>query len=181
MDKNLSEYLAANINKLSLTNEPIEIPLKDIKPHDNTVRLYNLRAAAGNFSELQNVNVKDYEWVELPPRYKPSEEFFACKVEGESMNKRIPNGSICLFRKYTGGSRNGKIVLAAHAKFQESDFGSGYTVKEYHSKKNIENDQWSHQSITLKPLSDNPKYKDIELSKDESSNLNVIGVFECVL
>jgi hypothetical protein len=51
------------------------------------------------------------------------------------MNKVIPNGSICLFRKYTGGTRNGKIVLVQHTSIQDYDFGSGYTVKEYHSKK----------------------------------------------
>jgi|ERR1035437_6472357 hypothetical protein len=97
------------------------------------------------------------------------------------MNKVIPSGSICLFRKYSAGSRNGKIVLAQHYSIQDSEFGSGYTVKEYHSIKNTENDQLSHQSITLKPRSINPEYKAIELSEDESSSLKVIGIFECVL
>ncbi|MNR53481.1 hypothetical protein D3C85_1735030 [compost metagenome] len=64
---------------------------------------------------------------------------------------------------------------------QDADFGAGYTVKEYHSKKNTTNDEWSHQSITLKPLSYNMEYNDIELVDDELENLRVIGIFECVL
>ena len=119
--------------------------------------------------------------IEVPSRYKASSDLFACKVEGESMNKVIPNGSICLFRKYTGGSRNGKIVLVEHTSLQDPETGSGYTVKEYHSKKNVDDDQWSHQSITLKPLSNNEGYMDIELGDDELSGLKVVGTFECVL
>jgi hypothetical protein len=97
------------------------------------------------------------------------------------MNKIIPNGSICMFRKYTGGSRDGKIVLVEHTSIQDPDFGSGYTVKEYRSKKEVTQDFWSHQSITLKPISNDSSFEDIILEDDELSSLKVIGVFECVL
>jgi hypothetical protein len=97
------------------------------------------------------------------------------------MNKIIPNGSICLFLKYSAGSRNGKIVLVQHTSIQDSDFGSGYTVKEYHSIKNTGNDEWHHQSITLKPLSYDQAYEAIELDGEELNDLKVLGVFECVL
>jgi hypothetical protein len=86
-----------------------------------------------------------------------------------------------MFRKYSGGSRDGKIVLVEHTNIQDPDFGSGYTVKEYRSKKNIENDTWIHESIILKPLSNNMEYQDIILEEEELSSLKVIGVFECVL
>jgi SOS-response transcriptional repressor LexA len=138
-----------------------------------------LKVAAGNFSELQTAPNSD--WIQLPTRYRYSRDLFACKVLGESMNKVIPNGSICLFRKYTGGSRNGKIVLVKHTSIQDSDFGSGYTIKEYHSKKNMDDDQWHHESITLRPLSSNSGYRDIKIAEDELSSLKVIGVFECIL
>ena len=45
----------------------------------------------------------------------PENDYFACKIIGESMNRVIPNGSICLFKPYTGGSRNGKIVLVENS------------------------------------------------------------------
>ena len=180
-DKSLKEYFAKHISKFKIEKSITVLPLTKVIPFENCVPIYDLRAAAGAFSHLQTVNTNDYEWISLPPRYKPSTDLFACKIEGESMNKVIPNGSICLFRKYSGGSRNGKIVLVEHTSKQESEFGSGYTVKEYHSRKNIEGDQWSHQSVTLKPLTYNLEYADIELTEDESINLIVIGIFECVL
>ncbi len=148
-------------------------------PYENCIPLFDLKAAAGSFSELQTVT--DCDWITLPLQYKPSTDLFACTVVGESMNKVIPNGSICLFRKYTGGSRDGKIVLAEHYSIQDADFGSGYTVKEYRSKKNVDVDSWSHQSILLKPLSYDSGYTPIEISEDDLSSLNVIGVFERVL
>jgi hypothetical protein len=46
------------------------------------------------------------------------------------MNKVIPNGSYCSFRKYSGGSRNGQIVLVESTSLQDTDYGSCYTIKE---------------------------------------------------
>ena len=180
-DKNLREYFAKHISKFKTETTIIYLPLNKVIPFENSIPIYDLKVSAGNFSALQNVNVNDHKWIELPSRYKPSKDLFACIVEGESMNKIIPNSSICLFRKYTAGSRNGKIVIVEHTSKQESEFGSGYTVKEYNSKKNMEQDQWSHQSITLKPLSYNSEFNDIELSEDESAKIIVIAIFECVL
>lgn len=180
-DKNLKEYFEKHISKFKIEKSVTVLPLTKVMPFENSVPIYDLRAAAGAFSQLQTVNTSDYEWISLPPRYKPSTDLFACKIEGESMNKVIPNGSYCLFRKYSGGSRNGKIVLVEHTSKQESEFGSGYTVKEYHSRKKVVGDQWSHHSVTLKPLTYNSGYVDIELTEDESISLVVIGIFECVL
>jgi len=178
-DKNLREYFSQFIPKFKTEiNTPI-LQVNEVIPYVNSIPIYDLKVAAGNFSELQTVT--DCDWIALPKNHKPSSDLFACKVIGESMNKIIPNGSICLFRKYIGGSRDGKIVLVEHANIQDPDFGSGYTVKEYRSKKQVTQDLWSHHSITLKPLSENPEYNDIELSEDELSSLKVIGIFEYVL
>jgi DUF2075 family protein/SOS-response transcriptional repressor LexA/predicted GIY-YIG superfamily endonuclease len=178
-DKNLREYFSQFIPKYKTDKETVLLEDNEVIPYVNSIPLYDLKVAAGNFSELQTVD--DCEWIALPTTYKPSRDLFACKVIGESMNKIIPNGSICMFRKYSAGSRNGKIVLVEHTDIQDPDFGSGYTVKEYRSKKNTENDTWSHESIILKPLSDNMEYQKIILEKEELSSLKVIGVFECVL
>jgi hypothetical protein len=97
------------------------------------------------------------------------------------MNKRIPNGSLCLFKHYTGGSRNGKIVLVESTSIQDADFGSGYTVKEYESVKNISDSEWSHESIILKPLSTHDEYSNIVLKEDELVDFRVVGVFEKVI
>jgi len=178
-DKNLREYFSKHITKFNPEKTVLILPKINVLPYVNSVPIFDLKVAAGNFSELQTVS--DCDWVEIPPRYKPSKDLFACTVIGESMNKVIPNGSICLFRKYSGGSRNGQIVLVEHTNIQDHDFGSRYTIKEYRSKKKINDDQWSHESIILKPLSNDSEYKDIIIEADELSELKVIGIFECVL
>ncbi|MHA8087332.1 DNA/RNA helicase domain-containing protein [Aquirufa sp. Wall-65K1] len=178
-DKNLREYLSKHITKFKPEKPTLILPKSKVIPYQNSVPIYDLKVAAGNFSELQTVS--DCEWVEIPTRYKPSTDLFACTVIGESMNKVIPNGSICLFRKYSGGSRNGQIVLVEITDIQDPDFGSRYTIKEYRSKKKINGAQWSHEAIILKPLSYDSNYNDIVIEPDELSQLKVIGIFECVL
>lgn len=178
-DKNLREYFSQFMPKFKTVKETILLEDNEVIPYENSIPLYDLKAVAGNFSDLQKV--EDCEWISLPKTYKPSRDLFACKVVGESMNRIIPNGSVCMFRKYTGGSRDGKIVLVEHTRIQNPDFGSGYTVKEYRSKKKTEGELWSHESIILKPLSFDSEFQDIILEEDELSSLKVIGIFECVI
>ena len=178
-DKDLRDYFKQHVSSYKK-----EIPLRilrfdEVKPYINSVPLVDISAAAGAFSGLQKHS--DFEWVELPFNVTAKKGYFICKVEGESMNKKIPNGSYCLFQQDEGGSRNGKIVLVEHTKFQESEFGSRYTVKEYQSKKTVESDRWKHNSITLKALSTDSTYENIVLTESELEGLKVIGVFEKVL
>lgn len=177
-DPNLKEYLAKYITKFKIEKKINYLSTSKVIPFVNSIPVYDLKAVAGDFSELQNVS--GYKWIELPKQHKPSNDVFACTVIGESMNKVIPNGSLCLFKKDQGGSRNGKIVLVELTEIQE-DSGSRYTVKEYHSKKNINSDQWSHQTITLKPLSTNEDFKDIILNGEGAIELKVVGMFVGIL
>lgn len=180
-DDQLRDYLSKYI-PINEADEQVETDIlshEDVDPFENGVPLYSLKVAAGEFGDSQMV--EDLDWVKPPDRYKDLNNLFACQVIGESMNKVIPNGSICLFRKYTGGSRNGKIVLVEHSEFIDTDYGSCYTVKEYHSKKRHEGGEWEHESILLKPLSYNEDYNTIKLTNDGEGNFRVIGTFECVL
>lgn len=155
------------------------LPINEVEPYINSVPLYDIRIAAGSFSDLQqNSNI---EWIELPKPHKHSKEYFVCKVNGESMNKVIPNDSWCLFKKDNGGSRNGKIVLVQHSNIQDSDYGSGFTIKLYRSKKEVTQDSWHHESIILEPQSNNPAFKNIILKGDDLSEFKVKGVFVSVL
>lgn len=152
---------------------------ENIIPYENAIPLYDLKVAAGNFGELQQV--EDLEWITMPDKIKPSKDLFACQIIGESMNKIIPNGAFCLFRKYSGGSRNGQIVLVESTTIHDVDFGSCYTVKEYASKKQIDETGWKHQSIILKPLSTDSTYENLVLEDEDLSTFKVVGIFECVL
>jgi DUF2075 family protein len=179
-NKELRDYLKQHIETYKK-----EIPFRilrfdQVKPFVNSVPLVDISVAAGSFSDWQTPT-SDYQWIELPTNVAAKNNYFVCKVIGESMNKKIPNGSYCLFSKDEGGSRNGKIVLVELFDKQDSESGSKYTIKEYYSKKIIDENQWSHQSITLKPLSNDSIYEPIELSGDEINRLAVVGIFVCVL
>lgn len=180
-DPLLKEYFRSFIPNFNtdqiITNELSKPDV--IVPFENAIPLYDLRVAAGSFGEIQHV--EDMEWIKLPDRVQPSKDLFACQVIGESMNKIIPNGAICLFKKYSGGSRNGQIVVVENTNLQDQDFGSSYTIKEYESKKYQDENGWKHQSIILKPQSFDESYSNIELKDDEINNLRVIGVFERVI
>jgi hypothetical protein len=180
-DKALREYLASHIlpheSNFNIS-ETINIKIENSQ-FEHSVPFYNLQAAAGDFSELQTID--NNKWIELPEHVRFLEDYFACRVVGESMNKIIPNNSICLFKKYRGGSRNGRIVLAQSTEIQDNDFGSGFTVKEYSSTKISNNDSWEHQTITLKPQSHDINYHSIVLDNNTLDAFKIIGVFEMVL
>ena len=179
-DPHLKDYFSSFIPQIEPPKDkPNFLEIEDVRPFENCVPLYDLKVAAGDFGEFQHV--EDVEWIQLPERFKGSKDWFACQVIGESMNKIIPNGSYCLFKKYTGGSRNGQIVLVEHTNIQDSEFGSCYTIKEYESKKYQDAEGWKHQSIVLKPISSVDSYVNIVLTDDELTSFRVIGIFECVL
>ena len=180
-DADLRDYLSSHILPHESNSKIVESKSFRIETNqfDNSIPIYDLQAAAGDFSELQTVN--SHQWIALPEYVRFSEDYFACKVVGESMNKIIPNGSICLFKTYRGGSRNGRIVLAQSTEIQDRDFGSGYTVKEYSSTKQSNHDSWMHESITLKPLSFETNFEPIILKEDELEDFKIIGMFEMIL
>jgi DUF2075 family protein/SOS-response transcriptional repressor LexA/predicted GIY-YIG superfamily endonuclease len=147
-------------------------------PNRKTIKFYDLKIAAGTFSEQQQLEIIRY--IELKESITDHENYFACRVIGESMNKIIPNNSICLFEKYSGGSRNGRIVLVEMTDFTDADSGSNYTIKEYSSKKIISEDGWRHEEILLMPKS-NEDYQPIILRDEETIRLKIIGLFVRVL
>ena len=178
-NRELKEYLQNHIETFNK-----EIPFRvlsfdEVKPYVNSIPLVDISAAAGNFSDLQQHS--ELTWVELPFHISVKKGYFVCRVIGESMNKKIPNGSYCLFKQDEGGSRNGKIVLVESTNIHDSEFGSGYTVKEYHSNWIYSDEERKQESIVLKPLSTDPEYSSIELFEDELTNFKVVGIFEKVL
>jgi hypothetical protein len=178
-NRDLHDYLEQHI---PLHNPPLKVQAEDtvdLRPFVNAVPLYDLQVAAGRFSELQQA--ENREWVPVPDDVRVSESLYACKVVGESMNKVIPNGSVCLFRLDRGGSRNGKIVLVEHTDVIDSDSGANYTVKEYESFKVEDDSGWKHSRVLLKPNSYDEAFEVLELTEDQSSTYRVVGEFVRVL
>ncbi|HFK5507936.1 DNA/RNA helicase domain-containing protein [Elizabethkingia anophelis] len=174
---NLRLLLTQFIQPFNSSTQQNSIQISDI-PSENSIPFYDLNIAAGSFSELQEL--ENIKYIELDD-INNKDDYFACTVIGESMNKIIPNGSICLFKKYFGGSRNGLITLVEGRNITDIEFGSNYTIKEYSSKKVTDEEGWRHEEIILLPKSNDPNFKPIILRDEETIDFNVLGVFVRVL
>jgi phage repressor protein C with HTH and peptisase S24 domain len=116
---------------------------------------YSLRAAAGKF--LENQEITEEGWIEAPVDLRLGPDMFVAEIAGHSMEPRIPDGSLCVFRYGVVGSRTGRLVLA------EQRDGTGdnrYAVKRYRSEPSK-----AGKSITLESL--NREYPDWNLDPDE--------------
>ena len=95
------------------------------------------------------------DWIPAPEGLKLDSNLFVAHVTGHSMEPRIPDGSLNLFRFNPAGSRQGKIMLVE--RYGVSDETARYTIKRYTSEKRREGDEWRHTRIRLEPL--NPDYE----------------------
>jgi len=125
-----------------------------VEPFRTHVPLYSLRAAAGRLGEEMESSEED--WVRAPEGMRLDPGLFVAHVVGRSMEPRIPDGSLNLFRLNPVGSRQNKILLIQ--RFGATDETARYTVKKYTSRKVLSGeDQWRHESIRLEPL--NPEFE----------------------
>jgi SOS-response transcriptional repressor LexA len=174
--ENLYNYITQNTEKQSEDLIIEDVGSDKVKP-SFTIPLYDFYAAAGSFSEMQTDS--DFRLINSEQEYDSN--YFACKVIGESMNRRIPNASICLFKEYTGGSRNGKIVLVENRDFQNTEFNSAFTIKTYSSKKSNSDEGSRNESIVLSPNSFDSNFTDIIITEDNGANMKVVAEFVKVL
>jgi hypothetical protein len=126
---------------------------------------YSLAAAAGKF--LENRDVEEEGWELIPPELnlKLTPGMFVTHIVGRSIEPRIRDGSLCIFRASVVGSREGRLVLVEALGRGSND---RYTVKRYHSEKTRRPDgSWSHARIRLEPL--NKEFEAWELEAEEET------------
>ena len=135
--------------------------------------LYSLKAACGAFGEGQYA--EETGWVKVEGLGRLNRNMFVVQAKGKSMEPRIPDGSLCVFRANVVGSRQNKIVLVQHRGLYDPDHNGSYTIKTYTSEKAYDRDtgQWQHERIVLKPL--NPQHNPIVIEDDD--NFTVVGEF----
>jgi type I restriction enzyme R subunit len=144
------------------------------------VPLLTLRAAAGVFGDVQQVDEQARDWVAVEGKLRLRPGMFVAQVVGKSMEPRIPDGSYCLFAGPVEGSRQGRIVLVQHRDIRDPDTEVSFTVKRYESEKIAEGeDSWRHSTITLQPV--NPAYRPIILEGVEEGELSVVAELVDVL
>ncbi|OAN92865.1 AAA family ATPase [Marinobacter sp. EhC06] len=167
----------------SVTTQRLPYEVVDFEsaiPYDGFVPVFDLQAAAGEFSGFQS-SADEFQWVKLPEHFATRPGQFVAQVVGESMNKRIPNGAWCLFNENPGGTRNGKIVLVQHRAIEDPDNGSCLTVKLYRSEKTMSGDELVNERVILKPVTSAHGYRDIVIEDDDLHDLRVVGEFVAVL
>lgn len=128
-----------------------------VRPFRTHLPVYSLRAAAGRFGGEMEVEPEGYEEILDPMRL--TDDMFVAHVTGRSMEPKIPDGSLCVFRWGVAGSRQGRLVLVEN--FGLSENQGRYTIKRYRSKKRASEDGWEHARIVLEPL--NPEFEPWEL------------------
>jgi phage repressor protein C with HTH and peptisase S24 domain len=144
-----------------------------VEPFVTHLPLYSLKAAATRFGEDREVESEG--WVKAPPKLRLTPDMFVARVVGRSMEPRIPDGSLCVFRAGVVGSRQGKLVLVE--RFGATETSARYTIKKYTSKKTqTGEEEWAHASVRLEPL--NPEFEGFELNEGEA---RVIAEFVQVL
>ena len=135
-----------------LYREHVEAP--EVARYETHLPLISLRAAAGGLGEEMAADVE--EWIPAPEGMRLSPDLFIAHVEGRSMEPRIPDGSLNLFRLHPAGSRQGKILLIE--RFGVLDATARYTVKRYTSRKVYSGEEeWQHAQVRLEPL--NPEFE----------------------
>jgi SOS-response transcriptional repressor LexA len=173
----LFEYLEANLSAAIRVTDREEVLVEDYgraldrlylkNVQSNVLEFrthlprYSLRAAAGKF--LENQEISEDGWVEAPEDLRLSTDMFVAQIAGHSMEPRIPDGSLCVFRYGVAGSRQGRLVLVEN----RENAADQYTVKRYESTKTQSGDTgaWAHTRILLESL--NPEYPSWDLDPDE--------------
>lgn len=129
--------------------------------------------AAGMFKAGNWTPDDDTEIPAIPRKGIPASKQYAVRVDGPSVNKRIPDGmyAICaLFDAVPGGATMGSLV---HVVRQDGDLIE-HTIKEL---------RLTSSGMMLMPVSDDPAYQEpVALASSEESHVEirgiVIGVFQ---
>lgn len=154
--------------------EPRIIQPREDEKYVSCVPLVPLKAAAGAFSDPQNVLAEDWPWVEISSGHRLRKGMFVAQAVGKSMEPAIPDGSYCLFSSPVTGTRQGRTVLVQLRDQIDPESGERYTVKRYRSEKSSEADgSWRHVKITLEPI--NNDYQPIVVTSDDEGQIAVIA------
>jgi phage repressor protein C with HTH and peptisase S24 domain len=151
-----------------------------VRPFVTHLPRYSLAVAAGKFLENQEVRQEegDEGWEEVPAGLQTTPAMFVARIAGRSMEPRIPDGSLCVFRAGVTGSREGRLVLVEDTS-RGGAANDRHTVKRYHSAKNQRPDgTWVHETIRLEPL--NPEFEARELHPEED-RFRIVAEFVQVL
>lgn len=158
---------------------PFSRRVQDLAP-SRTVVVLDLAIAAGAFGSESAP--EPLGWAEIPNNLPSSREHFLARVRGNSMNRRIPDGAWCLFRRSPAGTLDGRILVVAHRSIHDPETSGHFTIKRYRRTKTIDETGVAvTTTVTLEPETWADGYAPLELDPADADELAVIAEFVCVV
>jgi hypothetical protein len=135
--------------------------------------VYSLKAAAGHFGAGEAV--EPVGWVEV--RGRPlNKQMFVARAMGDSMEPRLHDGDLLVFRTDPEGTRQGRIVLAQYRGPADPETGGSFTVKVYSSVRvNGRSRDNVRKQIILSPL--NSDYEPIQLNPEREEDFRIVAEY----
>lgn len=139
----------------------------------------SIKAACHDLSEIGIPN-EEVQWIDVSEEMtRLDSSMFVVRAMGHSMQPKINDGDYCVFSRYSGGSREGEIVLVEGYNIKDYDSDDvACTIKKYHSEKRVTDEGWEHTRIELIPL--NEEYEVFALNPEDES-FKVLGVLKKVI
>jgi len=159
----------------------IQMRPSEVKPWENAIPLLDLKAAAGDFSDAQALEMYAVEWVAPPDHVRIKPGYFVAQIIGESMNRRVPNGAWAVFSGDVRGSKQGRVVLVQRQDVGDAEEGGRYTLKIYDAKKSFAEDGDVYEQVLLRPDSTDDRFKPIEIDLEDEERPMIVATLVVVL
>lgn len=152
--------MSNSLNKKIMTPDSLKTELK------HSYNFFDAGLSAGILTEVDPFTKDDIEQITLSDvvlgKYAGEQDIFISYINGESMNRVIPNGSLIAVKKYDSffDLKDGDIVV-----FQDD---SGTAVKRFYNDK-------TNGIVTFSPDSNDPCFKPINYLYSNMNEVKIIG------
>lgn len=180
LNLNLLDLFAFLKDSPQLHKDSRIIPYEEgIKAPMGYAPVFPIRVAAGKFSDEVEVSTNPIGWVDAGIKGS-SKDHFACFISGQSMSPRIENGDLVLFKKYQGGTRQGKIFLIQARGLHDTETGDSFVVKKY-MRQTPSRSESQEKPAVIHLISENPRFPPIVLVGLRDDEIQTIAEFVKVL
>jgi hypothetical protein len=151
----------------------IEKP-SEMEKYNTCVPILTLKAAAGGFSDWQNVS---YDvWAEIQSTQPLRRGMFVAQVDGHSMEPLIPDRAWCLFSRPVLRIRQDMIGVVQARGISDPDTGGNYTIKRIKRLKGITAEGTDgYTAVRLEPV--NPGHPVLVLQQTSDDEVRVVAEF----
>ncbi|MBI4529623.1 MAG: hypothetical protein HY695_37975, partial [Deltaproteobacteria bacterium] len=144
------------------------LPFRRVRPawgdrYKTCIPLLSVKAAAGGFSEDQDVNAAD--WVEIKTSLPLRKGMFVAQVVGHSMEPVIPDGAYCVFQFKAPQLKTDMIGLFQLHAAEDPETGGRFTVKRLKMATSRDPEGGLRRVATLVP--ENPAFKPIPVEGED--------------